>query len=120
MPRVPITIMGYRCERCEHEWIPRAQDRQPTICPKCKSPYWDRPKRGIMTYEEFRDAVQGVLSDGQPITWTELRTKAKLPQAFPNNQWVRRMERDIGLRRDKEKKGPVLWGLASKNNKGSK
>ena len=23
MPRVPITVMGYRCERCSHEWIPR-------------------------------------------------------------------------------------------------
>ena len=23
MARVPITVMGFRCDRCAHEWIPR-------------------------------------------------------------------------------------------------
>ena len=43
MPKVPITIMGYRCERCGHEWAPRSS-AAPRVCPKCKSPYWDRPR----------------------------------------------------------------------------
>lgn len=38
---VPLT--GCRC-RCGHEWLPRGEVR-PTVCPKCKSPYWDRPKQ---------------------------------------------------------------------------
>ena len=36
-------IAGFRCERCEHTWVPRT-NRRPTICPKCKTPYWDKPK----------------------------------------------------------------------------
>lgn len=35
------------CIRCNHVWFPRA-DSSPRVCPKCKSPYWDRerqPKR---------------------------------------------------------------------------
>jgi len=26
-------------------WVPNSIDRQPTVCPKCKSPYWHRPRR---------------------------------------------------------------------------
>jgi len=33
------------CKRCGHKWRPR-QDEPPTVCPnpKCKSPYWDKPR----------------------------------------------------------------------------
>jgi hypothetical protein len=44
MAKVRLIVWGYRCERCGHEWIPR-DDAQPRICPGCKSPYWDRPRR---------------------------------------------------------------------------
>jgi len=37
------TMKAYRCERCGHMWVPRTE-RKPTICPKCKSPYWDKPR----------------------------------------------------------------------------
>ena len=43
MPRVQI--WGYRCERCDHEWVPRDRDQDPKVCPSCKSPYWDRPRQ---------------------------------------------------------------------------
>ncbi len=40
------TVTAYRCERCEHEWIPRSKVNElPTVCPKCKSPYWNEPKK---------------------------------------------------------------------------
>ncbi len=39
---VPLT--GCRC-RCGHEWLPRDPDDKPRVCPKCKSPNWDRPKK---------------------------------------------------------------------------
>lgn len=32
------------CQRCEHEWTGRG-DAAPRVCPRCKSPYWDRPRR---------------------------------------------------------------------------
>ena len=43
---VPSTfqVTAYRC-RCGHEWVPRnlKQIERPRVCPKCKSPNWDRP-----------------------------------------------------------------------------
>ena len=38
-----ITLKGYKCERCGHKWIPREKEK-PRVCPKCKSPYWDRKR----------------------------------------------------------------------------
>ena len=38
-----VWIRGYRC-RCGHEWLPRNGQR-PSVCPKCKSPRWDKPKQ---------------------------------------------------------------------------
>lgn len=34
------------CLRCGHGWNPR-KPKKPTICPKCKSPYWDKPRKKI-------------------------------------------------------------------------
>ena len=39
-----ITLKGYRCERCDHTWVPREED-VPLVCPKCKSPYWNKPRK---------------------------------------------------------------------------
>ena len=39
-----ITLKGYQCERCNHKWAPR-DDKKPIVCPKCKSPYWDRKRK---------------------------------------------------------------------------
>jgi len=40
-----ITLEGFKCERCEHVWIPRSTtEGDPIICPRCKSPYWNRPR----------------------------------------------------------------------------
>ena len=42
-----ITLEGFKCERCGHEWAPREQGKRPKVCPnpKCKSPYWDKPRK---------------------------------------------------------------------------
>jgi hypothetical protein len=121
MARVPITVMGYRCDRCDHEWIPRGGDldAEPKVCPKCKSPYWNQPRKNArpMTYEEFRDRVRTVLTDaGRGLTWTEVRTLGKFPQAFPNNQWVRRLEGDIHLDRVRSQHGILHWQLGSEGS----
>ena len=39
-----VQLLGCRC-RCGHEWLPRDKGDKPRVCPKCKSPNWDRPKR---------------------------------------------------------------------------
>jgi hypothetical protein len=80
MGRVPITVMGYCCERCGHQWIPRDFGNPPQTCPKCKSPYWNRARKTMMTYEDFRDKIHRVLrqAGGQGLTWTEVRTMARL------------------------------------------
>lgn len=114
MGRVPITVMGFRCERCDHQWIPRGTTEQdPSVCPKCKSPYWNRPRKAtsMLTYEDFRDKIQNTLRKSGPITWTEIRTQANLPEKFPNNQWVHRMENDIKLKRNKDSHGIIKWSL---------
>lgn len=46
-----ITIIGFRCYRCGHEWSPAKiihapckNPTTPTCCPTCKSPYWGSPR----------------------------------------------------------------------------
>lgn len=38
------TITIKQCTRCGHEWFPRTPEK-PMVCPKCKSPYWDKPRK---------------------------------------------------------------------------
>lgn len=46
MAKIKIVVDGCKCERCGHEWIPRVKNRiLPTICPKCKSPYWNKKRK---------------------------------------------------------------------------
>ncbi|KHO47800.1 MAG: hypothetical protein QT00_C0002G0462 [archaeon GW2011_AR5] len=44
MDKVKITLEGYRCARCKYEWVPRLE-AYPKVCPHCKSPYWDKPRK---------------------------------------------------------------------------
>lgn len=116
MGRVPITIMGYKCELCGHEWIPNDIEKEPKTCPKCGSLKWNSPKAEshAMSYEEFRDRIEAMLkSSAESLTWTEIRTGAKLAQKFPNNQWVHRLEKDIFLLREKDKNGIIRWKLTN-------
>jgi DNA-directed RNA polymerase subunit RPC12/RpoP len=38
-------IPGFRCYRCGHSWAPLQAESKPNVCPKCKSPYWDKPRK---------------------------------------------------------------------------
>ena len=38
-----VLLLGCRC-RCGHEWLPRNAADKPRVCPRCKSPNWDRQK----------------------------------------------------------------------------
>lgn len=37
-----VTLISLKCKRCGHKWQPRKEEIR--ICPKCKSPYWDRKR----------------------------------------------------------------------------
>lgn len=65
-----------------------------------------------MTYEEFRQIIEQELKKApHGLTWTQIRERRpEIYQKFPANQWVRRMEKDIGLMRSK-KAGKVIWRL---------
>ena len=43
-----IQVTGFQCERCEWKWAPRlvTDDIEiPVKCPRCNSPYWNRPRK---------------------------------------------------------------------------
>ncbi len=45
-----INIKGCKCNRCQHEWTPNKD--KPIVCPKCKSPYWDKDRLWIKTKDD--------------------------------------------------------------------
>ncbi len=38
-----IEVYRHTCGRCAHVW--RSDLNKPVVCPKCKSPYWDKPRK---------------------------------------------------------------------------
>jgi hypothetical protein len=48
MKSLEVSVGSYRCERCGHVWVPRKYEigdqKDPVICPKSKSPYWNKPR----------------------------------------------------------------------------
>ncbi len=41
-----IALKGYLCDRYGHKWLPKEETKdKPKVCPKCKSPYRDMPRR---------------------------------------------------------------------------
>ena len=77
-----------------------------------------RKRRGeeVMTekkqdYEEFKQKVsEGLKGETEGLTWGELRKKQGLRQARPFHDWVRALEKDIGLIR--QRKGTqIYWRL---------
>lgn len=52
MPKIQID--GFRCSRCDHEWVPRG-GKPPVACPKCNSAYWPYPRKAQKTEEDNND-----------------------------------------------------------------
>lgn len=60
-------------------------------------------------YEDFKKSVKNILErHPSGLTWTQVRDKLNFPQKYPNNQWVRRLEKEIGLKRIKIG-GDLFW-----------
>ena len=62
-------------------------------------------------YESFMRKIELLLkAEPNGLTWSEIKKTLNLPQKVPNNKWVRQMEADIGLTRNREKKG-IVWRI---------
>ena len=47
-----VLVKRFICSRCGNKWLPRNEEEKPVQCPKCKSPYWDRPKKDPLKKNE--------------------------------------------------------------------
>lgn len=62
-------------------------------------------------YKGFKARVTSLLKRYKHgLTWTEIRQKGKFPQTVPNNRWVKKLEKEIGLKRVDDARGR-LWML---------
>jgi len=56
-----IMLRGFQCERCGHTWAPREHEK-PKVCPKCKSPYWNTPrKRRFVPWNQKKELHLSIL-----------------------------------------------------------
>jgi hypothetical protein len=61
-----VMLEGFECERCGHKWVKRsATEGDPVICPKCKSPYWNRPRQADRVIE--RGVKKEVVKGDRPV-----------------------------------------------------
>jgi len=72
----------------------------------------EKPKGENMTdYEYFKRKVYGKLRQYKHgLTWGEIKKKTGLQQTVPYKGWCRKLEKDIGLRRERDTRGTV-WLL---------
>lgn len=40
-----MKLKKLECKRCEYGWVARTEE--PKVCPQCKSPYWNVPRRQV-------------------------------------------------------------------------
>jgi hypothetical protein len=74
-----------------------------------------------MRYVEFRDAIWEELRrvpDG--LSWAELKTRLKLPYTIPCPEWVKQMEREVGLLRTRGSGRAYTWTVSAKKRREQK
>ncbi|MCW6159684.1 MAG: DUF488 domain-containing protein [Candidatus Micrarchaeales archaeon] len=66
------------------------------------------------SYEEFKSKILALLNSRQQgFIWQEIKERLSLEQKVPNNKWVRKLEKEINLRRMKYD-GAIHWYLDKK------
>ena len=53
-----IRLDGFICDRCDHTWVSRNgfdSEQKPLVCPKCKTPYWNIPRKNGVKKEREED-----------------------------------------------------------------
>jgi len=62
-------------------------------------------------YEDFRDEIKKVLErEPHGLTWSQIKKVLQLSQRTPYHKWVKKMEKDIGLLRER-KESKTIWRL---------
>jgi len=105
------------CLRCGKAWWPRSQ-RKPKRCPRCKNPYWDRPRQEKepptpKSYEALTKALQEKVYRELGIKVQEERQDQSLAKALAVLKEMKtagltwqdmseRVEREFGVRLEKE------------------
>jgi len=105
------------CLRCGKVWWPRSQSK-PKRCPRCKNPYWDRPRRERhpptpQTFEALTKALQEKVYVKLGIKVLEERQDRSLVKALSvlkemktaGLSWqdmAERVEREFGAKLEKE------------------
>lgn len=63
------------------------------------------------SYEDFKKAIKQVLTENSKgHTWTQIKKKIGLKQTVPNNKWVKQLEKEIKLKRER-KEGVITWKI---------
>ena len=63
-----------------------------------------------MRYMDFRDSICRELGrHAGGLTWAQLKAKLKLPYDRPCPTWVRQMEKESGLSREKGDGRALVW-----------
>jgi hypothetical protein len=71
-----------------------------------------------MRYVEFRDAIRIELQRVPAgLTWADLKKRLKLPYHSPCPEWVKQMEQEIGLSRERGPGRAFTWRLSPKESK---
>ena len=65
-----------------------------------------------MKYNEFREQIREELEENPGgKTWKQLREARSLPYRTPCPEWVKRLEKEIGLDRTEKRGKALLWRL---------
>lgn len=131
-----MIIQGYKCRRCGHHWSPRNgsgyRDRShPRHCPKCGTPYWDRPRREEIAGrpdEEVRELafvqLEGYHCERCSYRWGPRNGSGRWsgtdPKSCPkcrSTLWNRPRERDLPAAKRAVQWNPPRAARAKKNRR---
>ena len=88
------------CLRCGHSWLRRSLAKTPGTCPRCCSPYWNRPRKGDEPPKANRPALQKALGP-RPLTRAHgLQAAAKVIrslQGYRKNPDYRTRQNDLNF-----------------------
>lgn len=45
-----MKLKQLQCKRCEYSWVARIEN--PKVCPNCKSPYWNTPRKAVKSLKQ--------------------------------------------------------------------
>jgi hypothetical protein len=69
-------------------------------------------RRQTLRYVEFRDAIAKELGRNRSgLTWGELKSRLDLPYRTPCQEWLKRMEDEVGLVRERGEGRAQVWRI---------